>query len=393
MSGSVLQQFDVFAQVVASGNIAACARNLGLPPAQVVAAMNRLEDRLGSQLFSIVDGGVELTAAGHKAVRALAELSMEGQEKLANDLTGGNEAIALAPSNHEEQAAMALADKAEEVADFEELSEAAEVDDARAPAFHDEPSLLELGETEEVQEADRSEGGEDAAPITPKHFQPRGRRQERKPAKPAPEPEQNIILASHPAIFSHFQEALVAFEQASPDIGITLRLSSLNAEQLRSIFDDKLADIAYYYALEDGSDEFGSRYAWSERISLFVGKKHRLARNTGLGAEDLEDVPYIALAPDNIARTLAEQALAQKGLTVGEPVLETDDLYQIMKHLEANDSYFATFGSVARDLGKMSGITRLSYSQGLPQVQVRQAVREDLADNPAVLALAEFLFR
>ena len=355
--------------------------------------MNRLEDRLGFQLFSIVDGGVELTPAGHKAVRALAELSMEGQEKLANDLTGGNEAIALAPSNHEEQAAMALADKAEEVADFEELSEAAEVDDARAPAFHDEPSLLELGETEEAQEADRSEGGEDAAPITPKHFQPRGRRQERKPAKPAPEPEQNIILASHPAIFSHFQEALVAFEQASPDIGITLRLSSLNAEQLRSIFDDKLADIAYYYALEDGSDEFGSRYAWSERISLFVGKKHRLARNTGLGAEDLEDVPYIALAPDNIARTLAEQALAQKGLTVGEPVLETDDLYQIMKHLEANDSYFATFGSVARDLGKMSGITRLSYSQGLPQVQVRQAVREDLADNPAVLALAEFLFR
>ena len=391
MSGSVLQQFDVFAQVVASGDIAACARNLGLPPAQVVAAMNRLEDKLGFQLFSVVAGAVELTPAGHKAVQALAELSMEGQEKLADDLTGGSETLSLASPNHEEQPAMALADDdIEEEADFEDVAEIAEAEDVTGAAFQEAPSPLEL---EEEQKSTETEDEDEARPITPKHFQPRNRRHERKPTKPAPEPDQNIILASHPAIFSHFQEALVAFEQASPDIGITLRLSSLNAAQLRGVFDDKLADIAYYYALEGSSDEFGSRYAWSERISLFVGKKHPLARNTGLGAEDLEDVPYIALAPENIARILAEQALAQKGLTVGEPVLETDDLYQIMKHLEAGDSYFATFGSVARDLGKMSGIARLSYSQGLPQVQVRQAVREDLEENPAVLALAEFLFR
>tara|TARA_R110000782_G_scaffold78293_1_gene155809 strand:+ start:4300 stop:5331 length:1032 start_codon:yes stop_codon:yes gene_type:complete len=343
MSASMMQQFDVFARVVASGNIAVSAQELDLPVATVVTVMNRLEDRLGFRLFSTENGLVELTPAGHKAVSVLADLSLKEQEQWVERLANGGKG---GETQEEETPPPVVAPP--------------------SPEAHEQP---------------------DEAP-TPKHFRPQDLKRPHRPA----EPVQSIVLASHPGIFSHFQEALTAFEQASPDIGITLRLASLDMAQLRALFTNKLADIAYFYTL-DGEDDLGSRYAWSERISLFTGKDYALAHLDSAMAEDLANIPYVALAPGNSARILAEQALAAAGLRVGKPVLETDDLYQIMKHVVAEGSYFAAFGPLARDFGKMGGIARLAYAQGLPQVHVRQAVRPDLADDPAVLALAEFLFR
>lgn len=332
------QQFDVFAQLVATGSITGCARSLGLPPSTVLEAMNALEDRIGFQLFAVREGKVELTSAGRKVVETLGHMTLD-EAPVEETVT----AAVLKP---------------------------------RAEAAPD-------GEQEPETQPDRDE-----APVAPRHFAP----QDPKHPPPRAEPEHSIVLASHPAIFSHFQEALVAFEQASPDVGITLRLDAIDETVVQRLFEEGLADIVYYYALGQ-ADAFVSRYAWSERISLFASKDHPLARKDSVFADDLAPLHRASLAPGNSARALIEQALAQSGLGVETPAVETDDLYRIMQYVESNSAYFAAFGPMARDFGRMSGIRRLAFAQSLPQIEVRQAVRPERHDDAAILALSEFLFR
>ncbi len=343
---------------------------LRLPASDVVDAMDKLEERLGCRLFAMNGNNVELTDTGHKLVTALGTLSLEGQERWVTGLLSGDrEAENVASPGITRQQEITPPHPPLSQEEPEPLPVEHEADAPFAPLFP--PLATEEGEEEE---------------IPPPSAQGRPVREIR------PDPVRHILLASHPAIFSHFQEALVAFEQASPDIGITLHLDSLDARRVEELFAREEADIAYFYALEE-PDNLNSRYAWSERISLFVSKDHPLARKDAAQAEDLAHTPYVALAPGNMARSHAEEALARCGLDVGPAILETDNLYEIMKQVQNHPCYFATFGSMARDFGKMPGITRLNFAQGLPQVQVRQAVRPALSNDPALLALAEFLFR
>jgi hypothetical protein len=78
MNGPLAQQFDVFARLVATGNIAACSDALDLPAATVIETMNALEDLVGFQIFSVEEGGVELTDAGRKVVAALGTVELDG---------------------------------------------------------------------------------------------------------------------------------------------------------------------------------------------------------------------------------------------------------------------------------------------------------------------------
>ena len=380
MVASVIQQFDIFAQLVASGSITASARALNLPAADVVEAMDQLEERLGCRLFAMEGSAVELTATGQKLVQALGALSLDAQERWITGLLAG-EAPGGDGETGEEQETEEAPDEAEEAAPPPGLRQEDAEEQARPPENGIEEDEPEEASPPAPPPAGRSEAG--TAPAEKDTHPPRPSR---------PEPLRHIMLASHPAIFSHFQEALVAFEEASPDIGITLHLDAMDEDRVQDLFIRKKADIAYFYALEE-PEGLASRYAWSERISLFVGKDHPLAQQDAALAEDLTTVPYIALAGGNMARLLAEEALARCGLRVGPAVLETDNLYEIMKYMQQHPCYFATFGSMARDFGKMPGITRLGFAQGLPQVQVRQAVRPDLRNDSALLALAEFLFR
>lgn len=328
---------------------------------------------MGVQIFSVQADGVELTEAGRKIVAALGELEPNGPVDWTDAL--------IVPLEE----------------DVHTVPESAEVQ---------VPHRLEI-ETAVFELLDED------APAIPKHFRPyrplaiapledeqgevaQNTRDEQRRAPTATPPSQasvqTITLASHPAIFSHFQEALLAFEDASPDIGITLMLESIDEEQATRLFYEGAADIAYYYALAEGRS-FPSRYAWSERISIFVSADHPLAAEEALGAREIAALPYAALKPGNLARVLAEESLAESGLALPAPELETDDLYAIMKHLKESNACFPAFGPMARDFGKMRGIERLAYASGLPQIQVRQAIRPALAQDPAVQALAEFLFR
>lgn len=380
MSASVMQQFDIFAQLVASGNIAASARSLGLSPARIVEAMDSLEDQLGFRIFAMANGSVELTDTGRKLVTALGSMEVTAQEKWIDDTfpypadpgRTANAPVRQPPSPAEHTLPPTGND---------------------GPDRNASPPLT--GATSPVAQRWKAPDAGNKAKAMARPLPPAGQHPATRtssPPTPGQEAVRPVVLASHPAIFSHFQEALVAFEEASPDIGITMRLAGIGALEVADMFAQKLADIAYFYALEE-PEQFLSRYAWSERISLFVGEGHPLAGKDGITAADLADIPYVALAPGNLARALTEEALARNGLHVGPALMEADNLYEIMKQVQSRPCYFAAFGPMARDFGKMSGIVRLPWAQGLPQIQVRQAVRDDLADDPAIVALAEFLFR
>ena len=78
MDSASLRQIEIFAQLISFGDTAACASYLDLTEDDVRAAIGGLEDRLGHRLFDSTGQGLALSAAGRRAVEALALLSGDG---------------------------------------------------------------------------------------------------------------------------------------------------------------------------------------------------------------------------------------------------------------------------------------------------------------------------
>ncbi|QUT06993.1 LysR family transcriptional regulator [Sphingobium phenoxybenzoativorans] len=217
------------------------------------------------------------------------------------------------------------------------------------------------------------------------------------PLAPAPVVElkhaqQQVTLAAHPSVFGHFQEALTAFEQANPDVAIALELDAFTAMRAEPLLASGEVDIVYYYAMGE-RERFESRYVWSESLSIFIGAAHPLAQQETITVEDLVGVRPVLLGSRNPLRPILDNAMIRGGVDLWHPALETDNLYDIMTAVRDGAGYFAAFGPLARDFGKMPGIRRLPLVDPLPPVEVRQAVREDMRDDPVISSLAEYLFR
>ena len=305
MAKPSLRQLDIFAQLVASGSVARCARDLGITADDVARDLSSLELRLGYQLFEDISGAARLTPAGHKTAEAMTLLSQDAPESWQVD------------ERQAEQSSAAL----------------------------------------------------------------------------APEPaRQSIILAAPAPVFGHFQEALAAFEAANEDISITLDLTIHLADEAAIALKRGKADIAYFYALGE-PEGLPSRYGWSEQINLYAGTHHPLARQESVSPADLEFAPMLAMERHNALRRIIDDALARDGVRTGVPVIETDNMFDIMTILREGAGCFAAFGPLARDLGRMEGIRRLAFERPLPAIEIRQALRPSAAEDSAAAALAEFLFR
>lgn len=300
-----LRQLDLFAQMVAAGNLARCANDMGLSAEEIARDLASLEMRLGYRLFDDLEGAARLTPAGRKTAEAMTLLSQ---------------------------------DKA---------------DDWGRPA----PAL----------------------PTPP-------------PAPIAAEPPRRTIMLAAPApVFGHLQDALAAFEAANEDIAIALDLHVQSAADADAALKRGRADIAYFYALE-APEDFPSRYGWSEPVNIYAGGDHRLAQSQSVSRDDLAATPMLAMERDNAMRAVIETALAKGKVRSGPVALESDNMATIMAALREGVGLFAAFGPLARDLGRMVGIQRLALDMPLPAVEIRQAVRPDAAETPAVEALADFLF-
>lgn len=362
MRHSTQRQLDIFAQVVAYGDLHSCAQELRLPVETVEAELDELENRLGHRLFDRSLAQCVLTPAGRQAITALALLSTQSEGQW----------------NAEEASPTAIAG--------EELEKILALTDRLAGEYHQPHDRRTIRDAVTEIAAHREEE-------EPASRQPRGFRPLPSPRGKAPDvPAHNIVLAAHPLIFSHFQDVLAAFEASSAGNGISLRLEGLSDAQVPDLFERGLADIAYFYTLREPA-QFASRYAWSERISLFIAADHPLAAADAVFTDDLAEVPYLALDGNNLLRRLTEQALERTGLYCPEAVVESDNLYQLMTLVQQGKGYFAAIGAMARDFDKMRNIYRIPYAQGLPQIEVRQAIRPAMDSDEAVLTLAEYLFR
>lgn len=325
-----LRQLDIFAQLVASGSVARCARDLGLSVEAVERDMAALERRLGYRLFEQRSTGGEamLTDAGHKTARAMTLLSQGGPEW----------------------------------------------DAAASP--RDEPI--------EDQAADDRAGNATAIPAAPS----RNPITTRAPI----DMRQQVTIAAPAPVFSHFQDALTAFEQSSGDVVIALDLSVQIAADAGRAMALGAADITYFYAL-GAPETFASRYVWSEQLIVYLGGDHDLAARDVVHLSDLAALAPVTMEPRSGVRAIVEQALAKAGLPPRAPALESDNLFDIMTAVRECAGYFAGFGPLARDFGRMPGIRRVPLAVPLPTIEVRQAVRAAMADDPMVSALAEYLCR
>lgn len=304
-----LRQLDLFAQMVAAGNLARCANDMGLSAEEIARDLASLEMRLGYRLFEDLEGSARLTPAGRKTAEAMTLLSQ---------------------------------DKAD---DWDHLTSVALA----------------------------------APPMPP-------------PAPIAAEPPRRTIMLAAPApVFGHLQDALAAFEAANEDIAIALELHVQSAAEADAALKRGRADIAYFYALEAPAD-FPSRYGWSEPVNIYAGANHPFARSQSVSRADLAAAPMLAMERDNAMRAVIEAALAKGKVRSGPLALESDNMAAIMTALRDDVGLFAAFGPLARDLGRMEGIKRIALDMPLPAVEIRQAVRPDAAETPAVEALADFLF-
>lgn len=202
---------------------------------------------------------------------------------------------------------------------------------------------------------------------------------------------QVITLAAPAPVFGQIQDGLTAFEAANEDIAITLDLHVHTADDAASALANGRADIAYFYALEEPAG-FGSRYGWSEQLNLYAGSGHALARADSVSRDDLALTPMLALETRSGMRDIIDAALARGRFHNMMPLLESDNMFEIIAALREGAGCFAAFGTLARDIGRMSGVQRLALDMPLPAIEIRQAVAPRSTDKPAVEALAEFLF-
>ncbi|MCI4590345.1 LysR family transcriptional regulator [Sphingobium sp. BYY-5] len=208
---------------------------------------------------------------------------------------------------------------------------------------------------------------------------------------PAEPPRQTILLAAPAPVFGQLQEKLSAFEAANEDIAITLDLHVQSAEDAATALRRGGADIAYFYALGAPNDP-PSRYGWSEQLNLYAGAAHPLARASSVSRADLAISPAIAMDDRNATRPLIEAALKRGRARLGPIVMESDDMFAVMAALREEAGLFPAFGALARDLGRMEGISRLPLDMPLPSIEIRQAIGPKASETPAVEALADFLF-
>lgn len=211
------------------------------------------------------------------------------------------------------------------------------------------------------------------------------------PTVPAGPPRQVIILAAPAPVFGQIQDGLTAFEAANEDIAITLDLHVHTAQDAASALANGRADIAYFYALEEPAG-FGSRYGWSEQLNLYAGSDHALVRADSVSRDDLALTPMLALETRSGMRDIIEAALAKGRFRNMMPLLESDNMFEIIAALREGAGCFAAFGPLARDIGRMSGVQRLALDMPLPSIEIRQAIAPRSTEKLAVEALAEFLF-
>lgn len=204
------------------------------------------------------------------------------------------------------------------------------------------------------------------------------------PAIPAA-PPRRLVMSAHSDILRYIQEPLAQFGEEHPEVAIELDLDVWTPGPLIAKMREGAVDIGYFFALS-APPLLESDLVWHEPLALFAGREHELARLPALTPRDLLPFPVIRLGSRNRLRVLIDEAMDQAGLGECGTAVETDDYGRILTALREGAGFACLFESTAAPLLRAGGIARIAFD-GLPDMEVRQAVRKEWRDDPLARAL------
>jgi len=148
------------------------------------------------------------------------------------------------------------------------------------------------------------------------------------------------------------------------------------------------ADLGFILALE-GAGPAGSALIWRERLGLYAGRDHPLARRRRVSPAELSTHPFIYLPKKYPLRDVIEAFLAKSGI-VGNPIaLQTDSPVLARRTMMQGKAIGCLFASTVKEDVDRGDLVELPLSKEALAVEVRLVASQGTLARRAAQALIE----
>ena len=184
-----------------------------------------------------------------------------------------------------------------------------------------------------------------------------------------------ILLGAHPYIMRYLQRGIDAFRQEHPDVTIDVDIDGGTTLDFPQKVARRMADLAYYFALEDDDSTAVAATVAQEPLAIFVACDHPLAGKAGVTSADLASLPVVHLTHRTSLRPLIDRVLAAYGLGGSPVAVETDDYGLVLTSVRRGQGYVCMFASTEDEGTRAHAITTLAMERPLPSLQIRRVAR------------------
>jgi DNA-binding transcriptional LysR family regulator len=197
-----------------------------------------------------------------------------------------------------------------------------------------------------------------------------------------------LAVFADPILDTHLAKHITAFVAEHPSIEVVLQRSHF--EEMVEALGSGRADIAYFYSAGPVS-RLPSALAWSEPLSICAKCEHPVFTKQGLTWRDLRSIPFVAPPVGTHFRRSVDSLFRRYDLQDYNIVLESGNA-NIAR--EAVIGGFAMSAVITRYLNEdlsRSGVRAIPEFEGKLALDVRRALRSDLALDRTALALTRCL--
>jgi len=197
-----------------------------------------------------------------------------------------------------------------------------------------------------------------------------------------------VAVFADPILDTHLAKHITAFVSEHPSINVVLQRSHF--EEMVDALGNGRADIAYFYSAGPVS-HIKSELAWSEPLSICAKGDHPIFSRHPLTWRDLREFPFVAPPVGTHFRRSVDSLLRRYDLEDYNVALESGNA-NIAR--EAVIGGYAVSAVITRYLDEdltRSGVRALPMFEGELALDVRRAVRGDLALDRATLDLTRYL--
>jgi len=180
------------------------------------------------------------------------------------------------------------------------------------------------------------------------------------------------------------QDRLDAFRRERPHVDLHIRLDPPDNAALALQVQRGDVDLACFFSM-DGNEVPGSILAGEERLAIYVGPDHPLARAQGVTGAALRDHPAIVLNKENPQRRLSDQALSLIDAKPEVLLMETDALALMLSNVRRNRAWICLFQDSVDDM--IPGLVRVDLARPIPPAEIRVLSRASVRHDPNLRAL------